>query len=283
MNIYISTGGNKFKTAKESVLEFSKAGINSIELSGGLFSKNLIPDLIKVKDLFKFQIHNYFPPQKIPFVINLASLNKDIESRSLNHVRDSIILAKNIGATHYSFHAGFLLDPKPEKLGKKIDKIEIFDRQLAKEKFFKNVKIISEVAKENNIQILVENNVVSYENLKSFDLNPFLISDPQETKEFLNYFNKTEVNILLDVAHLKVSANSLDFKLEDYFEVCKGRVGGYHLSDNDGLRDSNQPFNKNTWFWSFIDKKVKYYTIEVYNTSANELKKLSNLVEQKVF
>ena len=77
MSIFISTGGFKTKTALESVELLSKNNISDIELSGGKYSENYLKDILKFKENCKFQVHNYFPPPKEPFVINLASLNKE--------------------------------------------------------------------------------------------------------------------------------------------------------------------------------------------------------------
>ena len=161
-------------------------------------------------------------------------------------------------------------------------KKNIFDREKAKEKFFNNVIKISNFAQKHDIKILVENNVVSQKNLKNFGFNPFLISCPSEIKEFLTYIDTKKVNMLIDVAHLKVSANSLNFKVDDFFNSCNGRIGGYHLSENDGLSDTNEKFNQNSWFWQYIDKKIKYLTIEVYNLETHALKQLRDLVEKKI-
>ena len=69
--------------------------------------------------------------------------------------------------------------------------------------------------------------------------------------------------MLLDVAHLKVSANTLGFKKTDMFYKLKRRIYGYHLSENNGKKDSNKPFNKNSWFWKYIPKNSEYVSIEV--------------------
>ena len=50
---------------------------------------------------------------------------------------------------------------------------------------------------------------------------------------------------LVDVAHLKVSANTLNFDAREYLEIFKkDKIGGYHLSDNNGLVDSNKEIFK---------------------------------------
>ena len=66
------------------------------------------------------------------------------------------------------------------------------------------------------------------------------------------------------------------------FAECNYRTFGYHLSDNDGKKDSNKPFNKNSWFWKYIDKKKKYVSIEVYNAKFSELLRLLNLTNDMI-
>ena len=46
--------------------------------------------------------------------------------------------------------------------------------------------------------------------------------------------------------------------------MLKPYIEGYHLSDNDGLKDSNREFTKNSWFYNGL-KDVKYISIEVYS------------------
>ena len=74
-------------------------------------------------------MHNYFPPPKNPFVLNLASSNNKILNLSLKHICKAIKLTSRIGAKYYSFHAGFLVDPMVDRLGKKFDLTKIQNRK----------------------------------------------------------------------------------------------------------------------------------------------------------
>ena len=65
-----------------------------------------------------FQVHNYYPPQKDSF-LNLASFDEKI-AKALNIFIELLIFLKNLGSKFYSFHAGFLLDPKVNDLGKSL-------------------------------------------------------------------------------------------------------------------------------------------------------------------
>ena len=62
---------------------------------------------------------------------------------------------------------------------------------------------------------MIENNVITKGNLQVFQDNPFLMSEPVEAKD--NEPVPNNVGMLLDVAHLKVSANTLGLKIRYVF------------------------------------------------------------------
>ncbi len=94
MTVYISTGGYSNSTAYKASKMLIESGINSIELSGGVSSEDNIEKLIELKEKAKFQIHNYFPPPKIPFVLNLGSADEEISKLSMNHIENAKMLSK---------------------------------------------------------------------------------------------------------------------------------------------------------------------------------------------
>ena len=128
---------------------------------------------------------------------------------------------------------------------------------------------------------MIENNVLSAKNAYEFSGNPLLMCDPQECHEIMRML-PDNVKQLIDVAHLKVSANSLNFDPLTMFEVCHEKIAGYHLSDNNGLEDSNQAFDEDAWFWPHLKKDVGYYTVEVYGCAPEQLLQQANLVRQKL-
>ena len=281
MTIYISTGGFNRIPAYKSVKKLINYGAKNIELSGGTYSSDNIKKLRVYKKKINFQIHNYFPPPKIPFVLNLASQNSLIAKRSFKHIETSIKKCKQIGSNYYSFHAGFLCDIKVNELGKKIVKKKLYNRKESISIFLKRVKKLSILAKKNRIMLLVENNVLSNNNLKEFKSNPLLMCDPKETLKIAKQF-PLNVKLLIDVAHLKVSAKTLNFNPKDMFNKCEKYIGGYHLSDNDGKSDSNMPFSNNAWFWKHLNKKINYLSVEVYNLNKKKLLDLKKIVLQKL-
>jgi sugar phosphate isomerase/epimerase len=279
--IYISTGGIKNKNASKFSEELVSYGINEIELSGGLHSESLLDDLLILSTKINFQIHNYFPPPEKPFVLNLGSLDPEVGMRSYDHVVKALEWCSILGCDHYSFHAGFLLDPGVHELGKKIVDRDLYDRDKSKEIFVSRVKNLHEIAKNSDITLMIENNVLSNNNSLEFKSNPLLMCAPEECNEVLNNLPE-DIKLLIDVAHLKVSANSLNFNPEKMFHMCENRIGGYHLSDNNGLSDTNQAFNSKSWFWNYLNPLIDYISIEVYSSDFNLLLDQKKLTELKL-
>ena len=107
--------------------------------------------------------------------------------------------------------------------------------------------------------------------------------EANESLEIMSRINKKNVKMLIDVAHLKVSSNSLNFNPKIFLSVLDKWISAYHFSDNDGTSDDNQKFTKDSWFWPYIKRNLDYYSIEVYNTSIEELKKQRDLAFSMIY
>lgn len=279
--IYVSTGGFRGRAADAVSAELLSAGVKSIELSGCAYSETLLSDLQALAQDIHFQVHNYFPPPADPFVLNLGSLDTLTGERSIAHVEQALQWCLALGADRYSFHAGFLLDPKVDELGKRIPSRSLFDRDVCIEVFVSRVSRLAEIAERAGVGLMIENNVLSAKNAIEFSTNPLLMCDPQECQKIMELL-PASVKQLLDVAHLKVSANSLNFDPSQMFDLCHERIAGFHLSDNNGLEDSNKPFGKDSWFWPHLKSDVGYYSVEVYGSKPDQLLQQANLVRSKL-
>ena len=279
--IFVSTGGIKEATAYNTALAFIEHGITGIELSGGAYEQINLCKYQKLLESASFQVHNYFPPPKNPFVFNLASPNNLIAEKSISHAKNAIKLSAALKRPIYSFHAGFLLDPNVSELGKHISALHINDRNKCLDLFLERIASLSEYASSINVQLLIENNVISDRNIKSFGEDPFLMTTPKEAK-FIMENTPSNVNMLLDVAHLKVSANSLDFDRLEMFSKCDSWIKAYHFSDNDGKSDTNNSVDADSWFWPHIKKKENYYTLEIYNIDMIDLKEQVNITNDQL-
>ena len=267
--IYISSSCIKTEFIKDSVLELANYGFKNIELSGGTnFYNNYINDLLELKNQFglTYLIHNYFPPPKDHFVLNLASLNDDIFKRTITHFKKSIEVAETLCVNKIGLHAGFLIDPSVSELGNPFKTRILNDRVKAIDRFCEGYNQILEFA--GDIEVYIENNVCSEHNYNTYNANPFLFASFSEIEEFKNI---GLFSILFDVGHLKVSCKTLKLNYIEEFNKFIKRSDYIHISDNEGYVDSNEPLKNNSELFELLSKsdlKNKIFTIEV--CSGNE-------------
>ena len=101
--IYVSTGFFRDRTAYQTSLFFIKNKIKHIELSSGKYSDNFHSELNALKKKINLRIHNYTPPPKIPFVLNLCSDDKYILRKTISHIKNGIVFAKKTNSKYFSF------------------------------------------------------------------------------------------------------------------------------------------------------------------------------------
>ena len=266
--IYISSSCIKKNNILDIIDLLVSKGIKNIELSGGSKNfDNLEKKLIEYKKKYKLnlRIHNYFPPPKEDFVVNIASLNSEIYEKSISHCLNAIKLSKKLEADRYSIHGGFLIDPgvKEIGIGNSLKKKELYDANLAIQKMISAIKLFHEEA-GNDLKIYIENNVISKKNYEKYQNNPFILTT---RNDYENLSKKINFNLLLDVAHLKVSSNALGENFKADLEFLFEKTDYVHLSSNDSLEDSNNNILSDTELVEFLkskDLKKKTLTLEVY-------------------
>ena len=95
--IYVSTGGLSNSTGYQAAMSFAESGLKNLELSGGAYDKDYLKNISSISTICNFQIHNYFPPPKSPFVLNFASIDDSIANISMLHGENAIQLASLLG------------------------------------------------------------------------------------------------------------------------------------------------------------------------------------------
>lgn len=240
--IYVSSACLKKEKIDEVLKEYVDAGIINIELSGGTtYYANLIPDLIKFKQEHKveYACHAYFPPPERDFVVNLAACNDLIYEQSIEHYKKCIELLPQIGCNVLSVHAGFLTEISTNEIGKKLTYKIIYDRDEAIEKFCNAIIYLKKLCKEKGISLYVENNVLSEDNYcTSKGHNYLLMTDYASICEIRK---KVEFDLLLDLGHLYVSANTLKLNFEEQVRQLGEVAKWIHVSENNGIRDEHKP------------------------------------------
>ena len=281
--IYVSSSCVKNNKIKDSVQELAGNGFKNIELSGGTeYYENFETDLLELKDKYNlnYRCHNYFPPPKKPFVINLASLNDEVFQMTFNHLKKVISLSERLGANKFAFHAGFFVDIRLGEIGKKLSRDDLFDKEKSIERFCSAYMMLKSQAK--NVSLFIENNVYSKTNAEVYKgENPLMMtnfSDYRSLKE------KIDFNLLLDVAHLKVSTKTLGLDWESEFKNMINESNYIHISDNDGFHDLNNQLAKSSSLVSMLrqsDTKNKDFTLEIYD-NMNAIKKSYEILNEAV-
>ena len=283
--IYVSTSGIKKESVLDIIDELIESGINNIELSGGTKPIDNLDDKIlsyKNKNI-NFLLHNYFPPPKENFVINIASCDKEVFNNSINQCLNAIKLSKKLNAKKYAVHAGFLIDPKPKEIGLGTNvnfKKNFFDKdqsinqmKLALERFTKEAN--------GELKIYLENNVLSKKNSEIFENNPFFLTDK---KSFLDLRKKIKFNLLLDLAHLKVSCKSQNLNFIEEANFLINQTDYVHLSGNNGYEDTGNGIIEDKEILEILkinNLKNKVFTLEIYE-GTNKINKNLNFLKNLI-
>jgi sugar phosphate isomerase/epimerase len=283
---YLSTGSFQTRDLETIIALSLEHGIN-LELSSAIpFSPASLDAVCNAKKKLRFLVHNYFPSPAIPFVLNLASTDPDIHRQSVNLCQHAIDLCSRLGSPFYSVHAGFALNLRPEDLGNpaiqgNLAAGQSIPRDTAYEIFVTTVKSLALYAAARNVGLLVENNVVARENIADDGTFPLLLADVDEIRGFFSDIADPAVGLLLDTGHAKVSAATLGITPERYLEELAPFIACLHLSDNNGLRDTNSAFTGDAWFAPYLEGLGSLpMVIEVYKLSLDEMFQQRDLVEK---
>lgn len=193
-------------------------------------------------------IHNYFPRPETPFILNLAAESPVIRVLSLDHCVRAIDLCVDLKIPFYSFHAGFTFEAAPEQLGGELIHAPRISPEKAHKRFIESLRTLCNYAENKGIRLLVENNVVTRENLVNGQNILLLGANSEELLKILAEVNSPVLGLLVDMGHLKVTAESLGFDREQFLVRLSPHIKAFHLSDNDGAKDEHLEFNENAWF-----------------------------------
>lgn len=266
--IYVSSSCVNNRAIKDSVDQLAQAGFKYIELSGGTnYYDNWLADLLELKAKYDltYRGHNYFPPPQAHFFLNLASDNPDIYQQSITHVELAIEISAKLGGKKFGLHAGFLIDPDVKQAGKKISLATMQNEQNACQNFGQRLAKLQQMANEYDVELYVENNVLSAANYQTYQCSPFLLVDHQG---LIDLQAVAPFKFLLDVAHLKVSCNSLGLDFKTQYKALAQESDYLHISDNNGLADQNLGLEKDSELYELLSNTAlnnKDITLEIYN------------------
>lgn len=265
----------------EEIVTIAKQNNWSIEFSSGMPYREDM-EAFYLNSSVKRMPHNYFPSPKTPFVLNLASSDSLILEKSIQHCKKLLQLAKKSASPFYAAHAGFCVDPIPSQLGKTIEYLPNFNKEINKQIFINSIRSLVEFAEEIDMIFLIENNVIAPFNLHEGVENPLLCCSGDDIKWLFDQIESKHFGLLLDTAHLKVSASTLQLNLDVELKKISPFIKALHHSDNDGKQDNNEPITKDYWFFPVL-KEFNHLiqVIEVKNISEHKIKQQINILQDE--
>jgi sugar phosphate isomerase/epimerase len=279
--LYVSTNCFQDRSPDGILTATRQGGWTHIEFSGiRASSKEAIRLCHQLRsESIEVMLHNYFPPPDEPFVLNLASLDPKLLRRSRQHCEKAILLSAELGAPFFAAHAGFAADLPPSLLGNP-EGLERFHREQkalrsekeAKEIFAESVKWLTDFGKRHGVRFLIENHVaeerLGYDAARSL----LLCLEAEDFGTLAKKVGEESFGILLDVGHLLCTSRVLGFSKEEFCRALSPWICAFHLSDNDGCRDSHQPFDARSWFLELVGSRPHLdATLEFDRCSREEL------------
>ena len=223
----------------------------------------------------EYLVHNYFPIPGEPFVVNIASLNEKIRTRSIQHVLDAIDFCAAIKAGLYTFHPGFLSDPeKAGRSGKSYDFLFNDEKptskfyEIAFDKMIESIHAVIPHARKMGIRVAIETEG------SSTKPDHLLMQHPDEYRRFFNHFSKAEIGINLNLGHLHLSAKVFGFSTHEFVELIQDYLVAMELSHNNGEIDEHLPLLDEAWYWDIIsDTRFEHVKkiLEFRNTSIEDV------------
>jgi len=280
--IYVSTCSFQNRDLGSIIKECETNNINSIELS--VLKNFSIEEIVKLSNKINFIVHNYFPQPDDPFLLNIASQNKDNLRRSIEFCKNAIDIAEKIRSPIYGVHGGFSAEIPTKALGKPELQMQIFnDYAFNADNVYRTIVEsaceLCEYANGKGIQFLIENNVISKKNGRvGKSLLPMATSE--ELLRLISDVNDKNFGILVDVGHAKVSSVSCGFNLDKFMRDLMPHIKGFHLSDNDGVYDRNDIFDETAWFLPYLNKAgMVPITLELNRVTLDEITGVSKVVQ----
>lgn len=275
--IYLSTGAFATPSIPEMAAECARLGVGLEFTANFRFRPTLSEEVVAATSAgAPLLVHNYFPPPEKPFVLNLAATDPAIRNASHALCRQGLELTARLGAPFYSVHAGFAMNLTPDLLGRPGQQAQIPDacmipRAEADAAFLESVRDLLHLAEKLGVNLLLENNVVSATHVNAGRGDSLLLTSPDECRDFFAKNDSPRLGLLLDVGHAKVSGQTLGFAPGGFFTKCSTALAGLHLSDNDGVVDSNRGFDEGAWFSPALrDFRNLPIVIETYGLAADE-------------
>jgi len=282
-DIYLSTSIDASRSLPDIVALAARQGADGIELgpTQPVSIEAFREVRLTIRQNPRFLIHNYFPHPAEAFVLNLASEDPDVLRKTLVHCRQAIDLCVEVGSPCYSVHAGFAFHANPGDLGKPLLHLRKWPLARAGEQFEESLRCLCRYGQERRVRILIENNVLAPFNLVDGRNEMLLGVTAQDLLDIVAKVGMSNLGLLIDVGHLKVSSGLLGFSTNSFLDAVAPFVEAFHLSDNDGVKDDNRAFWGDAWFLKhLVEFPTASLVIEVCGAGESEVGRMISLLRR---
>jgi len=202
-------------------------------------------------------------------------------TRSREHCRFAVDLSAELNASFFSVHAGFAFAARPEDLGKDLTGVPRFSLEEAHQTFVESLRSLCAYSMDRGVRFVVENNVIAPFNLVGGKNRLGLCATADDILQTYADVESSNLGFLIDVGHLKVTANALGFDRHAFLDRVAPYVAAFHLSDNDGLADQNLPFGTEAWFVPRLkDFPNAWMVLEAYRLEADQIRACCKIIEE---
>jgi sugar phosphate isomerase/epimerase len=283
MNLYVSTTFFQDGTDLGEALEICKNNaITAVEL-GSNHSFDQHPLKTVQNYSFSYLVHNYFPIPADPFVLNIASLDESIREKSVRHIYKAIDFCVDAGAHLYTFHPGFMTDPKGSNQTQQNYDFQWDDKAkkeypLAFDHMLRNIEKCVEYSRKKGIKIAIETEGSFHKK------DHLLMQRPDEYEKIFKHYGLTDIGVNLNIGHLRLAMEAFKFSWQDFIEVTGDRLVAMELSHNNGIHDQHLPLQSDGWYWDIlVDKRFAsaYKILEFRNATISEVKQNIELFKTK--
>ena len=235
---------------------------------------------------FRFTFHNYFPPPKEAFVLNIASEDKKVRDRCKTLVEEALSLASLINVPLYGIHAGYLASASEAANGRFLFEPITYEYTKALSNGIRFVNEIASSFEKKGVKLLIENLFPSQQ------LEHSLFCSFDQMKDFMSEVPDS-VGFLLDLGHLNIASTIMEFDrvkfIDSFLSEYGNRLFEVHLSENNGLEDQHLAIESKSWqleIVKLINQLKKNngndicYCVEARCASENQLISSINLVNE---
>ena len=234
---------------------------------------------------FEYIIHNYFPIPKKSFVVNIASFNDEIRDMSIKHIKGAIDFCKKINAKLYTFHPGFITDPKGSNLTEgnydflwDDTRLNYKNNSIVKSLMYNSLDKIIDYVSLKDVRIAIETEGSLSKK------NHLLMQQPVEYEQLMARYSSSDIGVNLNIGHLNLASKAFGFSRSKFIDLIDNYIVAMELSHNNRIEDQHLPLRPNEWYWNTIfDSRFDkvFQILEFRNTSIKIIKDNIKLFNDK--